>query len=53
MKYFIMAKFFKHLNLRICKYWYILCYEKQKETHYKWANWEPTKIPKPIKLAFI
>jgi len=34
MKYFILAKFSKHLNLQICKYWYIFAVgSKQLKTH--------------------
>jgi len=32
MKYFITAKFLRYLNLWICKYQYILCYEEKTET---------------------
>jgi len=28
-----MAKFLKHLNLQICKYWYTTCCVEQTETH--------------------
>jgi len=27
-----VAKFLKHLNLQVCKYWYILCCVDQTET---------------------
>jgi len=47
MKYFILAKFLKHLNLRICNYWCILCCEEQTDTHNKSAtNVKPVQIPK-------
>jgi len=36
MKYFIIAKFLKHLELWICKYWYILrCGNQPNENWWK------------------
>jgi len=41
-----VAKFLKHLNLQIYKYWYILCCGDQTKTHYE-TTFEDTEIPIP------
>jgi len=53
MEYSIIAKFLKHLNLPIYKYWYILCCDKQTETQTYQRNENPYKSQNPSSRAFL
>jgi len=48
-----MAKFLKHLNLQICKYWYIVCSAvRSNRNSYESTNWKPTNSRNPSNWAF-